>query len=575
MNKKQFSLKRVLGKTIVFCWVVPIILIILSFSYYSNVKIKESFLDEISITASSAMTVAQQKLAYVVQESKKASYDDTIETAYQNYLTTDDTVALYRATTSYLDNSYEYNEYIGEYVLLYHDLENELYLGTHYAATTRLTDVRAWAESNKDSLLQISSDIGTEIYFATIDGELCLVRNLVDSSYTPYAVLVFCLNPQDLFDNIALMPFAVESQWVIDGQTVAISQTVSDLPDFDYERSDNIYALSNNYYVYQQSFTLGGLDSSYQVLIDTEVLYQDYEVLIRILVIMFALLVPLILLMTYLLRKHFSMPIGLLVHASNKIEQGQIGYQIDSMPQSEEFSCLVQRFNNMSTSMQEQVDVIYKEQEALQIAKIKALQSQINPHFLNNTLEVINWEVRLGENQKAASMIESLSTMLNAAIARNDKQLKRLQEEMLYVDAYLLIVSTRMGSRLTIEKQIDPAVCDCQVPLLILQPIVENAIEHGITHRMQGTLIIRAYRTDDQLIIEVENDNALSDADKQRIEKLLNWDGTETMEQIGHASIGIRNVNQRIKLIFGKTYGLTMTESAQGGTMAKIILPIR
>ena len=132
------------------------------------------------------------------------------------------------------------------------------------------------------------------------------------------------------------------------------------------------------------------------------------------------------------------------------------------------------------------VAIAQKESEYL------ALQNQINPHFLNNTLEIINWEARLADDVKVCQMLEALSTMLSAAMDRKHRPLIHLSEEMMYVDAYLFIIRERLGKRLTVEKEISPETLDCYVPRLVLQPLLENAVEHGINPVQKGTIIVRA-----------------------------------------------------------------------------------
>ena len=146
----------------------------------------------------------------------------------------------------------------------------------------------------------------------------------------------------------------------------------------------------------------------------------------------------------------------------------------------------------------------------LQQAKIRALQSQINPHFLNNTLEIINWEARLADNERVCSMIEALSTMLDAAIGRDGRAQIPLAEELQYVDAYLYITKERLGDRLTLRREIDEAMLPVRIPRLMLQPIVENAVEHDLSRR-GGELCLRAVpQKDGRLLFEIEHDGEMT-----------------------------------------------------------------
>lgn len=191
----------------------------------------------------------------------------------------------------------------------------------------------------------------------------------------------------------------------------------------------------------------------------------------------------------------------------------------------------------MSSELKNQFDRIYLEQQALQEARIKALQSQINPHFLNNTLEIINWEARLADNEQVCSMIEALSTMLDAAVGRDGRSQAPLSEELKYVDAYLYITKERLGERLTVSREIEESMLGCQIPRLMLQPIIENAVEHDIS------------RSGGELCFEIEHEGQLSDSDWDSVRRSLDSGKPFDPERQHGGSVGIRNVNQRLRLI--------------------------
>ena len=222
--------------------------------------------------------------------------------------------------------------------------------------------------------------------------------------------------------------------------------------------------------------------------------------------------------------------------------------------------------------MLQQIDTLirenYKKQILLQQTQYQMLQAQINPHFLNNTLEIINWEARLADDVKVCQMLEALSTMLNAAMDRKHRPLIHLSEEMMYVDAYLFIIRERLGKRLTVEKEISPETLDCYVPRLVLQPLLENAVEHGINPVQKGTIIIRAYREQDRLLLEIENDGVTTYDDLMKIQTLLSDEPLP--EGTGSASLGIRNVHERVKIIYGQESGLSITITEKGNTLSRM-----
>ena len=281
-----------------------------------------------------------------------------------------------------------------------------------------------------------------------------------------------------------------------------------------------------------------------------------------------ALILPLLAVVIALFTRHVSGPIQILAQANRKVQSGQWGYQIDSPPPNVEFEKLYTHFNGMSMELQNQFQRARLEQQATQRAQIKALQSQINPHFLNNTLEIINWEARMADNEQVSAMIEALSTMLDAALDRGGRTQIPLREEMGYVDAYLYISRERLGDGFHVYKEIDQTVLDQPVPRLILQPIVENAVEHDITARRGGSLWVRACRPGERMVLEVEHDGTMNEEDRERIRTLLSGDAGELA-----CGVGLRNVHQRLKLIYGDEAALEVGETERGTILARIEFP--
>lgn len=223
----------------------------------------------------------------------------------------------------------------------------------------------------------------------------------------------------------------------------------------------------------------------------------------------------------------------------------------------------------MSDKLKNQFEQIYLEELALKDADIKALQSQINPHFLNNTLEIINWEARMNGNDKVSSMIEALSTMLGATLNRKRQPMIPLAEELSYVDAFCYICKQRFGEKLQFEKQVDDTLLGQEVPRLIIQPIIENAVEHGLAGK-KGRIVIRIYRDQDKMIIEVVNDGTLTAQDREKIEMLLGGE----REPDRSVSLGIYNVNKRLKITYGEECGLTVKSDKDGLTVSTLTVKL-
>src|SRR5882762_2455944 len=195
--------------------------------------------------------------------------------------------------------------------------------------------------------------------------------------------------------------------------------------------------------------------------------------------------------------------------------------------------------------------------EQLSKAQLRALRQQIEPHFLFNTLNAVSGLVREGRNEAAVSMIVGLSDLLRRVLEDSSRQQVPLQEEMEFTQTYLDIQKARFADRLQLSVDVPSELWLAQVPSLILQPMVENAVKHGIAKRAQGGSIrIGASRTNGTLTLSVRNDGPSLPAD---------W-------EIG-SGIGIANVRTRLQSLYGEGFTLTLRNQDAGGVEASVSLP--
>jgi two-component system LytT family sensor kinase len=200
-----------------------------------------------------------------------------------------------------------------------------------------------------------------------------------------------------------------------------------------------------------------------------------------------------------------------------------------------------------------------QEQETLLLAaKIEALKSQINPHFLFNTLTSISSLIR-SEPDTARTLIVKLSALLRRLL-RSHEHFVTLRDELESVDEYLGIEVVRFGPKLRVHKEIDPDTLELIVPSMILQPLVENSIKHGLSKKLgAGSITIRSHRQHGRAIIEVEDDGMGFFA--------------ERLEEPMSSGIGLANVRERLRVIYGATYQLTLSSEPGCGTRARIEVP--
>jgi two-component system, LytTR family, sensor kinase len=200
-----------------------------------------------------------------------------------------------------------------------------------------------------------------------------------------------------------------------------------------------------------------------------------------------------------------------------------------------------------------------EEQEKLLLsAKIEALKSQINPHFLFNTLTSISSLIR-SEPDTARTLIIKLSALLRRLL-RSHEHFVTLRDELESVDEYLDIEVIRFGPKLRVHKQIDPDTLELIVPSMILQPLVENSIKHGLSRKVgPGSITIRSHRENGRAVIEVEDDGMGFLPDR--------------LDQPMSTGIGLANVRERLRVIYGTTYQLRLTSEPGEGTRARIEVP--
>lgn len=168
-------------------------------------------------------------------------------------------------------------------------------------------------------------------------------------------------------------------------------------------------------------------------------------------------------------------------------------------------------------------------------------------------------------------MIEALATMLNTSLNRDDSPLISFDDELHYTEAYLYIIKQRMGDRLQVEYDIDPTLHGTTIPRMILQPLVENAVEHDLTRSSGGRLSIRAMRQDGKICLRAEHNGHILPADREKLDRLLQ---PETSESGDRVHIGVRNVSQRLRLLYGDSASLRIDEVSDGTIRAEIRLPV-
>jgi len=227
----------------------------------------------------------------------------------------------------------------------------------------------------------------------------------------------------------------------------------------------------------------------------------------------------------------------------------------------------VQRnFLRMVEQLKELINEVYIGHIKKKEAELSALQTQINPHFLYNTLENIRWMSVNEGATKTGEQIEALSRMFRHVL-NNGEEITSIQNELDHLRNYIFIQENRFQDNIVFNIQSDERLMDCQIMKLLLQPLVENAVHHGLQRKVGGGYVNISIRQEGENLTLIVEDNGLG-ADETRVRQIL---ASGVDEEEGFA---LRNINDRIQLKYGNRYGLEFSSKKNVGTKVMIIIPL-
>lgn len=264
------------------------------------------------------------------------------------------------------------------------------------------------------------------------------------------------------------------------------------------------------------------------------------------------------------MSNYLTSPVKKLSQAMARVEGGDLEVQIKS-GRKDEFGQLSASFDGMTRQIKENLDLQVRQQKELNDSNIAMMQAQLNPHFLYNTLDTIKWVAKARHVSELATLASGLARILRTSIS--EAQFISLSEEVSLVCAYMDIQKIRFDGNFAYDVELPLELEDCKVPKLIIQPIVENAIIHGLKEREHGHIFLNIYEEEETLYIEVYDDGCGMD------ETILNLLKERNREELkGH--IGFYNVDTIIRLHYGTQYGLYAENQAEGGARVRITLPV-
>lgn len=279
--------------------------------------------------------------------------------------------------------------------------------------------------------------------------------------------------------------------------------------------------------------------------------------------------VPVVLLIllaiSVLVSRLVSRPIHGLVDEMRRFEQDAAQFVYQPVSGTDEINVLSGSFEHMVVRIQNLMAEVKSEEETLRKTELKALQAQINPHFLYNTLDSIQWMCEVGRTDEAVQMVSALARLFRISISRG-ADLIPIRRELEHAESYLIIQKFRYKDQFSYRFDVDESVLDCLCSKITLQPIIENAILHGFGELVEDGEIVISAKADGADVVLTVTDNGIG-MDEAQCHAILSHDQSEP------GGIGIKNVADRIRIYFGAPYGLSIESEPDRGTRVTIRLP--
>ena len=332
--------------------------------------------------------------------------------------------------------------------------------------------------------------------------------------------------------------------------------TLADLPDGTYSESNVIYVLQT---VEGSPWRVVGV--SYVDELVTSNLWENFWLLaLAAVAILLAALVS-----SIVISRALSRPLKGLSRAMRQFEKNADTFTYAPVGGAREVQELSESFGHMVVKIQHLMETVRREEINLRKTELKALQAQINPHFLYNTLDSIAWMCEQGRNDEAVQMVNALAQLFRISISRGH-ELIPIRSELRHAESYLKIQKHRYKNQFSYRFDVDESCLDFLCNKITLQPIIENAIYHGINGLVDEGEIVITLRADGSDVVFTVADNGVG-MEEEQIQAILR------KERSDHTGIGIKNVNDRLKIYFGEGYGITIDSEPDVGTTVTIRMP--
>ena len=415
-------------------------------------------------------------------------------------------------------------------------------------------------------------------------GDLAYIRkisiNYYNNVYDAYVVLYYSSSAFEkiLSDNLAL---SGSVSYIINDRnsTVASSNdSLSGIYWLDYESIQDAFMSSNNFVeqnilgetVYAGFYSITE-PKWYMVTIlpSQPLINQSNQIILQLLGIYLAILIFAIVLANFLARS-ITNRLSSVISQMKKVRQGP-PVPMESPQAHDEIGDLIDTYNYMTRKMDELIQKQAKASEDLRIAEFNSLQAQINPHFLYNTMDMINWLALQGHTSEVSTAVQNLSRFYKLTLSRK-KGISTIEREEEHVSIYISLQNMRDHDSIDFISDIPDELLEYQIPTLTLQPVVENAILHGILEKetKSGTIVLTGWLEDTDVVLLISDDGV--GISPEKMSTILSGTGQSSS---GGTNIAIYNTHRRLQILYGQKYGLTYTSTPGQGTEVQIRIPAK
>jgi len=434
------------------------------------------------------------------------------------------------------------------------DMPEQLQLFSHPIGRNIRTEENISADQVLSFVKAVKDPVTGEVLGAIlIDMQLDFVRQIIESASLGKSGFIYLMDAHGgiVYSPVNKIVYRIEGNWL-----------VSDADSSVHLIQNRKYQIMHNTFVDNGWRVVGvfPLDESLKVVNDL----QWLTVLIAVGTLFIAFIA------SWFFTNSITRPVQKLRSLMKKVEAGELHLRFRSRS-NDEIGQLGSSFNRMVEEIENLIQMVYEEQRAKREAELKILQAQIKPHFLYNTLDTIQWMAQERNAPDIAQIVVALTHLFRIGLSKGNEIIP-LSEELKHVESYLIIQLARYEDKLAYQIELPEALRSNDVLKLILQPLVENAIYHGIKpKRGPGRIDIVARIEEQRLYIQVSDNGIGILGDRlAELREMLEQTGNRTIE----TGFGLYNVHERIRLTYGDPYGLTIESSVGKGTIIEVCLPV-